>query len=56
MSPPCREKRTHSSDGLVPRKNSNHIAYDHERACKYVNDDWMGPIPHFPDKTFECAF
>jgi len=32
------------------------IKYDHERARKCVQDDWMGPIPHFPDKSFGRIF
>ena len=32
------------------------LKYDHERARKCVQDDWMGPSPCFPDKSFERTF
>jgi hypothetical protein len=34
----------------------NRIEYDHRRARMCFHDDWMGPIPRFPDKLFEHTF
>jgi hypothetical protein len=32
------------------------VKYDHERARLCVQDDWMGPVPRFSDKSFERTF
>ena len=32
------------------------IKYDHERARKCFQDNWMGPIPRFPAKLFMHTF
>ncbi len=32
------------------------VNYDHERARVCVQDDWMGPVPRFSDKSFERTF
>ncbi len=43
-------------DDAHPIKKRKLIHYDRERAKKCVMDDWLGPIPRFPDKSFECTF
>ena len=32
------------------------IQYDYKRAEKSVLSDWVGSVPRFPDKQFECTF
>ena len=61
-----RENNSKSLSGKRAKTNVNHdpdlsnkrkrIEYDHERARKRVHDDWMGPTPCFPDKSFERTF
>jgi hypothetical protein len=43
-------------DDPKPRKKCKLVKYDRERARQCVMDDWLGPIPCFPDKTFERTF
>ncbi len=43
-------------DDPHPIKKRKQINYDRERAKKCAMDDWLGPIPRFPDKSFECTF
>ena len=39
-----------------PTKEAKLIEYDREHARKCVIDDWLDPIPRFPDKKFEGTF
>jgi hypothetical protein len=50
-----RSKRGNDHNADMSNKPKQ-IKYDHERARKCVQDDWMGPIPRFPDKSFEHTF
>ena len=54
---PLSQKR-HSSDADDPHptKKQKKIQYDREQAKKCMMDVWLGPIPRFPDKLFECTF
>ncbi len=47
--------KRHSSDADDPHptKMGKQIQYDREQANKCLMDDWLGPIPRFPDKLFE---
>ena len=51
-------KRSKSSidHNLEMSNEPKQIKYDHERAGKCVQDNWMGPIHCFPDKSFERTF
>ena len=43
-------------DNPHPKKKQTQINYDREQAKKCMMDDWLGPIPIFPDKSFEAPF
>ncbi len=50
-----REKSTTNLENGATN-NRQHINYDHKRARVCVREDWMGPMPRFPDKSFERTF
>ena len=49
-------KRAKGSGENGEKTKRQRINYDHERARVCVRDDWMGPVPRFPDKSFQRAF
>ena len=50
-----RGKRNANQDN-APTNKRQRVNYDHERACVCIQDDWMGPVPRFSDKSFEHTF
>lgn len=49
-------RKTHSSNNDKSREKPDCIKYDHERASKCMNNDWMEHILCFPGQSFHRAF
>jgi hypothetical protein len=56
VQPLSGKRRSSDPDDPHPIKKRKHINYNRERAKKSVMDDWLGPIPRYPDKSFEHTF
>ena len=53
-SPSGKSAMSKSNQGMDPSNKRKHIEYDHE--CARNCYDWMGPVLHFPDISFESTF
>ena len=47
------KRQSSDATDLHRTKKRKQIEYDREQAKKCVMGDWLGPIPRFPDKSFE---
>ena len=50
------KRQSSGATDLHPTKKRKQIKYDREQAKKCMMDDWLGSIPRFPHKLFECTF
>jgi hypothetical protein len=54
--PLSRNRHSSNADDPHPTKKQKQTKDCRERAKKCMVDDWLGPIPRCPDKSFECTF
>jgi hypothetical protein len=50
VQPLSRKRQSSGATDLHPTKKRKQIEYNREQAKKCMMDDWLGPIPRFPDK------